>query len=64
MVESLAEKKVSDFRDEKQVKTAVLASLTSKMMGYDHFLADLAVKACIRILPENAKGFDVEYIRV
>jgi chaperonin GroEL (HSP60 family) len=27
-------------------------------------LADLAVKACIRILPENAKGFDVEYIRV
>ncbi|GAV04037.1 hypothetical protein RvY_14380 [Ramazzottius varieornatus] len=56
--------RVTNFRDSQQVKRAIKASVTSKQLGTDDFLAGLISDACIGLLSEKGKTFSVDNVRV
>ena len=56
--------KVEDPRNHEQVAKAIKASVASKIPNYADFFANLVTKACINSLPDVARNFDIDNIRV
>ena len=63
-IEKLECKKVEDIRNHEQVTEALKGCIASKQHGLEDFLAPLVAKACIQILPKDAKDFSVDNVRV
>lgn len=62
--EKLVAFKVDDPRNVDQVAQALKATISSKIPNYADFFSQLVTKACINSLPDNAKNFDIDNIRV
>jgi T-complex protein 1 subunit theta len=62
--ESLVAKRVDDPRNPVAVAEAIKASIASKVPNYGEFFANLVARACINSLPDAAKNFDIDNIRV
>ena len=54
---------IKDYRSLVPVRNAIRATVMSKQLGNEDFLADLIAKACISIMPEKTT-FNVDNIRV
>ncbi|XP_055327694.1 T-complex protein 1 subunit theta-like [Paramacrobiotus metropolitanus] len=54
---------VTDFRDQNQISRAIKASITSKQYGNEDFLTKLISTACISLMPEKGKSFNVDRVR-
>ncbi|CAI7999846.1 T-complex protein 1 subunit theta [Geodia barretti] len=55
---------LSDLRSKEEVVRALRTSLASKQYGHEDFLASLLADACISILPEDPRSFNVDNVRV
>lgn len=62
--EKLVVFKVDDPRNADQVAQALKATITAKIPNYGEFFSKLVTKACINSLPDIAKNFDIDNIRV
>jgi len=56
--------KVEDPRNHEQVSKALYAPISSKIPNNAAFFADLVSKACINSIPDVARNFDIDNIRV
>ena len=56
--------KVEDPRNLEAVTKAIKSSIASKIPNYADFFSNLVAKACVNSLPNNAKNFDIDNIRV
>jgi T-complex protein 1 subunit theta len=56
--------KVDDPRNIEQTSAAIKASIASKIPNYGDFFSNLVAKACINSLPDIARNFDIDNIRV
>ncbi|RNF25764.1 putative T-complex protein 1, theta subunit [Trypanosoma conorhini] len=55
---------VDDVLIKDQVIAPIRTSIASKQYGYENFLADLVVEACINACPSNVRSFNVDNVRV
>jgi len=55
---------VTDFKDTEQVLPVIRSVLCPKIPVYFDYFSNLVTKACMQVMGDNPKGFDVEYIRV
>lgn len=56
---------VNDVLDSKELLKAVLPVVGSKQYGYEKFLAEMVVQACLDVLPKsNPRNFNVDNVRV
>lgn len=62
--ENLVALKVEDPRDLDRVSEAIKATVGSKVPNYSEFFSRLIARACINSLPDIAKNFDIDNIRV
>lgn len=56
--------RVSDLTDRKQVRPVLRTAVASKVPGYEDFLADLVVDACVPLLSKDGSSFNVDSVRV
>lgn len=63
---SLIVKTLDNVRDPEQMKLAVKSVLATKQYGYEDFLSELVVKACLTTLPPNGKTpkLNVDSVRI
>lgn len=61
---SLTCNSVGDLHSKEEVKKAVKTSIASMQYGQEDFLAELVAEACVSILLENPKNFNVDNVRV
>jgi len=54
---------IKDIRNVDEVVKCLNSVVCSKLVGTGEFFARLIAEACIQILPENSKSFDIEYLR-
>lgn len=47
-----------------QVERRIMASLSSKLYGFEKVLSPLVTKACIAVCPKNKANFNVDNVRV
>ena len=64
VLNELAVEEVSDLRNKDQVARAMRSAISSKLFGYEDFLANLVAQACISVCPSNTKSFNVDNVRV
>ncbi len=55
---------VKDARNKEEAFKAVKTAVMSKQFGHEDFLANLIVKACSAIVPDNQTSFNVDNVRV
>lgn len=60
----MSSERVKDAHKPEELLKAVKSAIGSKQYGNEVFLAKLAVDACIRILPTNAKNFNIDNVRI
>ncbi|KAL3277623.1 hypothetical protein HHI36_012964 [Cryptolaemus montrouzieri] len=60
---SLVCKEIKDTRNIEDVKKGICTAVQSKQYGNEEFIADLIVKACVSIMPEETT-FNVDNVRV
>lgn len=63
-METLSCGTVSDMLVHEQVIAPIRTAIASKQYGYEAFLADIVVRACINACPTNPKSFNVDNVRV
>jgi T-complex protein 1 subunit theta len=63
-LEESSQHEIKDVKNLEEVVTCLTGTLSSKLVGTGEFFARLIAQACIQILPENPKNFDIEYVRV
>lgn len=63
VLETLAVQTVSDIRNLDEVTKAVGATIGSKVLGMEDFLAPLISEACISVCPKNTTRFNIDNIR-
>lgn len=56
--------RVKDLKDKASVMPAIRTAVMSKQYGYEEFLAGLICDACLTIMPDHQKSFNVDRIRV
>lgn len=61
---SLECEKLSDFLSKECVTKALRTPLASMQYGNEDFLADLVAEACISVVPQDPRNFNVDNIRV
>eukprot|EP00126_Sphaerothecum_destruens_P002129 Sdes_comp15569_c0_seq1m4543 len=64
ILETLCCHKLTSILDKSAVVEAIKSSIASKQYGYEDFLTNLIVDACLSSLPKNPKNFNVDNIRV
>ena len=64
ILETLSTFNVENPRDVNSVAHVLKAPIASKQYGYEDLLAPLVAQACIDVLPENPKNFNVDNVRV
>ncbi|KEG13157.1 putative CCT-theta [Trypanosoma grayi] len=64
ILETLTVGTVDDVLLKDQVVAAIRTAIASKQYGYEKFLADLVVEACINACPSNVRSFNVDNVRV
>jgi len=55
---------VENPRDETKVSQVLRSIITAKQFGYEDLLSPIIAKACISVLPKNAKSFNTDNVRV
>merc|ERR1712018_281023 len=63
-LETCACHEVKDVKSAEEIKLAVKTAVMSKQYGHEDFLADLIVRACSAIVPEQQTAFNVDNVRV
>lgn len=63
-LESSSALEIQDIRNVDEVVKCLMSAVSSKLVGQGEFFSRKIAEACIQILPENAKNFDPEFIRV
>jgi len=63
-LEELEVEQVKDLTNIEEVQKALRTAIAAKLYGYEDFLAPLVAQACVNVLPENSKNFNVDNIRV
>jgi len=53
-----------DTRDEAEIARRIRASVGTKQSGFEDVLCPLVARACVSVLPKNAKNFNVDNVRV
>jgi len=64
IMERLVVHAIDSFRDEAQVAKAINAVIASKQYGVEGIICPMIAKACVQVMPENPKGFNVDNVRV
>jgi len=63
LLQELTVETCNDVRDEAKVAKAIRAAISSKQNGWEDVLAPIVAKACVQILPENPRNFNVDSVR-
>lgn len=53
-----------DLHNVEAVTYAIKACIAAKQHGFEDFLAPFIAQACVQVMPANAKGFNVDNVRV
>ena len=56
--------RVKDLKDRDSVSAAIKTAVMSKQYGSEDFLSRLICDACMAIVPDHQKSFNVDRIRV
>jgi len=56
--------KLEDPKNVTEVARLLKATIASKQYGYEEELSAIIAKACVQILPKDAKNFNVDHVRV
>ncbi|CCW70108.1 unnamed protein product [Phytomonas sp. Hart1] len=64
LLETMTARTVNDCLTKENVTDAIRTAIASKQYGYESFLADLVVEACINACPSNVKAFNTDFVRV
>jgi T-complex protein 1 subunit theta len=63
-LEKMSIHEIKDVRSLKDVAACLKPTLTSKLLGYSDFFANILADACIKSCPKNTSNFDIEHVRV
>eukprot|EP01130_Rhizamoeba_saxonica_P009120 TRINITY_DN36_c0_g1_i1.p1 TRINITY_DN36_c0_g1~~TRINITY_DN36_c0_g1_i1.p1 ORF type:complete len:542 (-),score=160.97 TRINITY_DN36_c0_g1_i1:95-1720(-) len=64
LIEQLAVNSIDDLSNIGAVTDILKTSIAPKLYGYENLFAPLVAKACVSVLPENPKLFNVDNVRV
>lgn len=64
MLVALESGRVKDLKDRDSVAAAIKTAVMSKQYGSEDFLSQLICDACMAIVPDHQKSFNVDRIRV
>ena len=56
--------RVKDLKDRDAVAASIKTAVMSKQYGHEDFLSKLICDACLSIMPDHQKSFNVDRIRV
>ncbi|KAG8630226.1 hypothetical protein KVT40_001845 [Elsinoe batatas] len=63
-LEELEVEAVQDLRDKEEMEKALRGVIGAKQQGYEDVLAGLVAEAVLAVLPKDARGFNVDNVRV
>jgi len=64
LLEGMSVLTIEDPRDPEAIAKILRSVITAKQFGYEDLLAPIIAKACIAVLPKNAKSFNTDNVRV
>lgn len=56
--------RVKDLKDRDSVAASIKTAVMSKQYGHEDFLSKLICDACLNIMPDHQKSFNVDKIRI
>lgn len=64
LLEDLSTYRIESLRDNAELKKCIKSAIASKQYGLEEFLAEKISEACLYALPNDAKKFNVDNVRV